>query len=526
MEVVVPRLFASTKIALLTLCLVMPSTDSFGQSDLSDEELTLLKVVSGIHATFQQYASDIWPGYDLSTTPYVVYLPDQWALYLNAKEVPEGFETYPTDWPDIGPSACMHPGRYKDLVGQFAFHFQIDSVMTFAMGMPSELLFSFSNPSYTLFSNTIHEGFHQYQFDHFGDIPWAREETYPILNVENTALASLEMHILKDALVALYDGHRGKTEEVLKEFAAVRRHRWMRSGDFIRRYEQGQDINEGTARYVEMRATDCFSRLNVEEKNIPLLSALAEDMADIHMPDLLIEDIDSRLTGVSVAPDDMLRNRIYPVGATLGFLLDSLHIDWKTKFQGGGSEISFSQLILQHFNLDTDYLEEYVDKARTGYGYEDILAGADHLIGEYVSSYEEAREEFDNERGIKVQIQLPSSGVRRFRSTKEQKWVTEEGEVILYLHYNLYSLKSDNVVLEIHNKALLDESDWEQGTRTVTFFSQNISSVIADASVYSLSEDFEHSFDKIEVAGDDFTLQAEVEGNVSFAHNRMKITLE
>jgi len=74
----VPRLFASTKIALLTLCLVMPSTDSFGQSDLSDEELTLLKVVSGIHATFQQYASDIWPGYDLSTTPYVVYLPDQW----------------------------------------------------------------------------------------------------------------------------------------------------------------------------------------------------------------------------------------------------------------------------------------------------------------------------------------------------------------------------------------------------------------------------------------------------------------
>jgi len=80
--------------------------------------------------------------------------------------------------------------------------------------------------------------------------------------------------------------------------------------------------------------------------------------------------------------------------------------------------------------------------------------------------------------------------------------------------------------LEIHNKALLDESDWEQGTRTVTFFSQNISSVIADASVYSLSEDFEHSFDKIEVAGDDFTLQAEVEGNVSFAHNRMKITLE
>ena len=520
--------FISIPQFVLLFGLLFQNSGLFSQPDFSKEELTLLKIVSGINYTFENYANEIWPGYDLSKEPYITYLPGKWALYLNTTDSVEEFETYPSDWPDLGTEVLIHKGTYKDLVGQFEFNFQIDTITTFAMGLPDNLVFSSDNPSYMLFSTTIHEGFHQYQNKYFGEIPWAREENYPILDKENTALASLEMQILKDALVEIYAENNNELVELIKMFVAVRSYRWEHPDNFISKYEQGMEIKEGTARYIEMKAVDCFLNLNCEQTGNPLLTDLAKNMAGISMPELLIDDMEARLTGISVSPENMPRNRIYPVGATLGYIMDYLNINWKEKFQKAGYDVSFARLLNEYFDLDADNLEVYIDKAKVKYRYQEILAQGSDLIDKYFSSYKKAKDEFDRQQGIKVEIDIPNNGIMRFRSTKSRKWVVENGKTVLCLNYNLYSLKSminNNLVLEIHNKALSDESDWEQKRKKVVFFIRNLAELTINDSLLSLTEDIEKSFDKIALAGEDFKFEAESKGKIKIYNNIIKIDL-
>jgi len=348
------KLLFNKKSLLLSIAMFLSSqfTSLLSQTNLTREESTLLKVTAGINYTFKNYANEIWPGYDLSKKSYVAYLPDGWALYINAKSIPQEFQSYPDKWPDLGTGAFIHYGAYKDLVGQFVFDFQIDSITTFAMGLPKDLLFSMDNPYYYLLSSTIHEGFHQYQHTNFGEIPWAREEYYPILDVENSILASLEMHLLEDALQEMYNKDQISMEEHLKQFAAVRNYRWNHLNSYIKKYEQGQEINEATARYVEMKSIECFLKLDYKKINNQLLTAIEENMVNLKIKDLLFNDMKSSLTEVAVSPDNMMRNRIYPIGAFLGYMLDNLKIEWKGLFQSAGSNVSFSQILINHFDIN------------------------------------------------------------------------------------------------------------------------------------------------------------------------------
>ena len=519
-----------TKPILLAIFLsILTLNTLFSQPNLSTEKLTLLKVVAGINYTFKNYADEIWPGYDLSLNPYIAYLPDEFVLYVNANEPPEGFKPYPSNWPNLGTASYVYYGIYKDLVGQFSFDYQIDSTTVFAMGLPKNLLFSFENPSYVLLSTTIHEGFHQYQHSHFGEIPWAREEKYPIINVENTALASLEMHILEDALKAMFAKNSSKMEELLKQFIAVRDNRWKHSDSYIRKYEQGQEINEGTARYVEMKSIGCFLKLDYSKINNNLLTDIEKDHAGISLKKLLIDDMESRLTGIAVAPEDMLRNRIYPVGAFLGFLLDNLQINWKTKFQSAGSEVSFQDMLIEHFAVDTTQLEGYLLTAKKTYHYQKIYATAKNLIEEYTASYEKALDEFNNQQGKRIELTLSNNGLQRNRSSKNKKWIVENGRITLCLNYNLYILKyvmNNELLLEIHDKALIDENDWKTNTKKVVFSSDSISSIILDNKSVELTQDVKQKFKEIIIEGNDFNFEAKIEGNIFFSKNAIFINLK
>ncbi len=530
-EITVKKAVNLNRSGLAAIVLFLFSSNSIVlcQQKHSNEEMTLLKVTAGINYTFKNYAGEIWPGYDLSTNPYIAYLPDDFVLYLNAKNPPEGFEPYPLDWPNLGAVAFIHHGIYRDLAGQFAFDFQIDSITTFAMGLSKSLLFSFDNPSYMLLSTTFHEGFHQYQHHYFGDIPWSREENYPILDVENTALASLEMHILEDALKALFDSDRSEMEYLLKEFTAVRDYRWQHTEPYIRKYEQGQEINEGTARYVEMKAMECFLKLDSLKINNPLLTAIEKDMSGFSIKKLLIDDMESRLTGSAVAPDDMLRNRIYPVGASLGFLLDALKMDWKMKFQSAGSEVSFPDLLITHFKLDSIQLVDYLVKVKETYNFREIEVTAKNLINAYSVGYEEALEKFNSQPGFRIEINLSSNGLQRFRSSKDKKWIVENGRITLCLNYNLYSLKSviDNgLLLEIHDTGLQDENNWEKRKKKVVFYSDSISAFILDNISTELTYDIDKKFEQIKIEGDNFNFEEGTNGEVSFMKNGIIIHLE
>ncbi len=505
------------------------NTHLFSQKTFSAEKLTLLKVVTGIQFTFKYYADEIWPGYDLSKQPYIAYMPNDFVLYLNGSHAPKGFKPYPSDWPNMDTRAFIHYGVYRNLIGQFAFDFKIDSIKTFAMGIPNDLLFSFKNPTYMLLSSTIHEGFHQYQHGHFGEIPWAREELYPILDVENTALASLEMQILKSALNAMFKNNEKEVETLAKEFIAVRDYRWKHVNGFVRKYEQGQEINEGTARYVEMKAMDCFLKLDTTNIQNQLFKEIKKDMSGMSIQNLLIGDMNARLSGQAVAPDDMLRNRIYPVGAALGFLMDRLGIVWKMKFQAAGTEVSFPGLLKERFKLDSTLLQSLFEKAKADFHYPDIISSAKQLIRQYFTEYQEALKKFNHQEGIRIEINLSNNGLRRFRSTKDKKWIVENGKKLLCLHYNLYSLKSfkgNNILLEVHDKAIFDQNDWKKRQKKVVFYCNKLSDLILDNSPLESKHDIERNFNRIKLTGDDFKFEAKLKGKFSLKKNEIMINLK
>ena len=163
--------------------------------------------------------------------------------------------------------------------------------------------------------------------------------------------------------------------------------------------------------------------MNNKQINKSLVADLRKDLASISMPDLLIKDIETRMTGISVAPDDMLRNRIYPVGATLGFIMDGLKIDWKGRFQAAGTDVSFPKIIIEHFDLDTNCLKNYLDIAKIHYQYQEIYLQSGDLIRDYFSSYQEAKKEF--EISLQYNENCPTC----------QEYIKKSEETYMEIHY-------------------------------------------------------------------------------------------
>ena len=501
---------------------------SLCQPEPSREQAILLQVVAGINATFEHCREAIWPGYDLSRQPYLAYMPGDFVLLVNGAHAPAGFDDYPPRWPDLGCKVWIHYGKYRELVGQFAFNFQIDSVTTFAMGLPKDLILSFDKPAYMLFRTTIHEGFHQYQFNHFGEIPWAREELYPILDVENTALASLEMHILTKVLEAMFHRNRAEVQTLVEEFVAVREQRWKRGNGFVRKYEQGQEINEGTARYVEMKAVECFLKLDTTRIANDLLKALRRSVGSTSIHQVLLDDLNARLSGMAVAPEDMLRNRIYPVGAALGFLLDYLDIPWKMQFQSAGSEISFSKLLEDGLDIDPRRLSGMFTRAQQAFDYTKIKLAARRLIDAYFQEYRQALARFNHQEGIRVEIELSSSGLQRFRSSRSKTWVVDQGKNILCQHYNLYSLKSPkgkSISLEIRDRAVFEHNEWDSKAKKVVFYTDDISKFKLDGLPYELREVSQKKFNQLELIGAGFRVKFFQSGDLIHQGNRIVIKL-
>jgi hypothetical protein len=92
---------------------------------------------------------------------------------------------------------------------------------------------SFEDLELKMFAYVVHEAFHEYQNEVFGDIEWAREQVYPIEDVENAALAYLEMALLVDAVEAAWADDAELASEATAQFVAVRSHRWARTDSFI-----------------------------------------------------------------------------------------------------------------------------------------------------------------------------------------------------------------------------------------------------------------------------------------------------
>jgi hypothetical protein len=485
---------------------------------LSEADYTALKVCEGVIQLFKQFPDSVWPGYNLAQRPFIVYMPEKWALLFNYSKETDNFTSYPKDWPNLGTQVLFHSGQYKDLAGQLVFDFPIDTLKVAAVPLTGK-------SEVELFAFIVHEAFHQYQGSAFGEIPWEREEKYPIQDSQNTALAYVEMRLLMDALRASEKDQIRKCREYVKQFVAVRSYRWQNVDPFVAKYEQGQEINEGTAKYAELKGISLVKELEYKSSLAGLTFPLFEDFSPILMPEYLLADFQARITDSSVSPEDMPRNRIYPVGSAQGFLLDYFKINWKKKAQQAGYEFSFAQLFSEYLGVKKSQVEKLVKKAKENYGYDQVLFSTVKLIQEYLSGFNKELESFEAQPGYRIEIELNTNGLSRSRSSFAKNWVVDKGTRELRSHYNVYVLKNSLLNLQLHDIGVYEQNNWDARVKKVVFFVPEFGSISLDEQPVTLTEGAKTRFKKMEVNGNTWKFTCEKEGTIEISDHKVKINL-
>lgn len=498
------------------------------QSDkeFSKLETTVLSATGEIVKLFGEESKIIWPGFDLSKQPFIIYIPEKWTMIVNCNKKISGFVPYPKEWPDIFTDAIIHFGKYKDLTGQLAFSYEIDSIKTVAIGFPEDYYtFEDDIEKIKIFAFIIHESFHQYQRQSFGEIPWSREEKYPILDIENTASAYMEILLLLDALQAMDTDDRNKCQKLLNEFAAVRKNRWNNADNFVRKYEQGQELNEGTAKYVEVKSIiKMVKKANKSDPDINpdfLNSFQSEEISNY-----LINDFNKRITGNTISPEDMMRNRIYPVGAAQGILLDYLGKDWKKEAEKAGSEFTLFQAFSNDSINGNDNYEILTTDARKEYNYDDIIFSTKRSIGDNINKYEKELSSFKNQDGIKIEISFKYFSLSRSRSSKAKKWVMKNGKQSLCTNYRIFKLKTKNILINLQNLGVLQYNEWNNKYTKIVFYADSALSVILDSNEYDISNASNSQFSKIKIVGKDIDVSYNLKGQINVSENCISIAQE
>ena len=330
-----------------------------------------------------------------------------------------------------------------------------------------------------------------------------------------------------DALEMAKADKKTACREYVSQFVAVRYRRWEQADPFVRRYEQGEEINEGTAQYVEIRSIALLKRMEYESSVGGLTSALSDELSLISMPDYLLEDFRVRLTENSISPADVSRYRIYPVGSAEGLLLDYFEIDWKRKAQDAGPEFTFAELFKDHFDIDDNQFESSLTKAKEKYAYDAVLATTDRLILEYEDDFKTELAAFESQSGYRMEIDLSTRGerVNRSRSSSADKWVVDNGTRERRRHYNVYVLKFDNLLVQLQDVGVLEEYDWDAGRRQVTFFVDEIASITLDGNLLEPVDGTTYQFENIEILGSGAEVRCSKPGTITVSGQDLKVNL-
>src|SRR4030065_2986487 len=220
------------------------------------------------------------------------------------------------------------------------------------------------------------------------------------------------MRFLRDAVSRAEAGARQEVENLLRKFIAVRRERWRVGGESVTRHEQGLEIREGTAQYVQMKPLSLMKE-----------AAGLDGFAALSLPGQLEGDFRNRFRGEAVSPEDMPRNRIYPVGAALGYLCDFLGLDWKPLAQAAGPEFAFHTLISEKVGMGEERPNELIAGAKKVYGYDKIVAVTDRLIEEYHRGYLRDLEAFEGQPLERLELEFSYRGISRAGNSLGNTWL-------------------------------------------------------------------------------------------------------
>jgi C-terminal processing protease CtpA/Prc len=518
-----------------------PAAEDPSGGALTGDEFTLLRVCEAIVRLFESEADSIWPGYSLAEQPFVVYVTDRWALLFNPEGPVEGFGPCPPDWPDLGVEVLYHEGRYGDLAGQLVFDLRLGETTTLAVGFPSEFPEHIENPAAEALAYIVHEAFHQYQHATFSDVPWVREEKYPLHDTENASEAYLEMLLLEDAIEAIQAGDREAARERMKEFLTIRLVRWTVADHTVSIYEQGKELLEGTAKYVELRCLEAMLDVHYTSSMDGIVDPLAAFFPEVTMPGLLLKELRERMGDGCLEYQDIPRNRIYAVAAAQAYLLDYLGLDWKGLAEAGDpggpdfryrsagmpGYLGFEYRNLLVMDIGFSGAETHVIEARAkrAHDYESIFTCAREARDNYGLGYREALEAFESQPGQRIELVVPTSNLSRSRVSRAKKWLVDSGRFLLCNHFDVYTLRGGEWSLELHDAGLLEINDWDAGVKKVVFYDPGVDSVSLDDERTHAVTRGTREFTAVELSGDRFEIRGTQPGRFIASDDTVRVQL-
>lgn len=328
----------------------------FAQTDDQTLKIDPLQLVEAaeIWSIIGNAKNPVWPGWDASKTPVLVYFPNKQEVLVNHPNPPAGFHKY--TGPFVSPIGTIFVRNGKttfvldgqntstDINGietlvvadtQSTKRQWIESIAdaivsdrTKADEVVAQGIFSNPISSMTIFA---HEAFHVYQ-RHMAPKKGGNETAltkYPTLSVENNVWLALESDFLAAALRAKSPAEA--RQEGIK-WLASRQHRRAAINKVSADYEDGTEFNEGLAKYVEYRTLQCFEGKKPGRdmwliQGFPGYGNVAKER------DSLIESMRGFMSGKFAVNNDLygaspVRFRLYYSGMAIGALLDRLGAKW------------------------------------------------------------------------------------------------------------------------------------------------------------------------------------------------------
>jgi hypothetical protein len=336
------------------------------QEDVLKIDPRLLAEATEVWALLASDENPVWPGWDAGDTPLYFYFPGVQEVLIGHPAPPAGFTRYSGALAFPGREIWLHDGAtLVTFDGQNTTR-EIGGVRVLVVAdtlssqrQELEYLIRDERPAdermkdldyarlaadpYAQMSTIAHEAFHAFQARWIG----TRADVelfllhYPTLSVENNVGMAFEGLALKDALLAT---DLAETESAVLRWLALRKHRRAAIPAEAIQYEDGTELNEGLAKYVEWRLSQTLEG-RTPGPGMAWVSGFGgyADLAFVRTR--LIEDMCSALSGEKLVNNDPygtapIRFRLYYSGMAIAALLDRLMPEWKERIVHPGTTLA------------------------------------------------------------------------------------------------------------------------------------------------------------------------------------------
>lgn len=420
--------------ALLASSLAIAQTGA--QSPSLQIDPLLIYQAAEVWSVIAKPNNPVWPGWNASDTPLLIYFPDKQDVLINHPKPPEGFVPYTppaklpfskifvrngkTQFEYDGQNTSTDVNGVQTLVVADTLSTRrqsLESMIGYARSSSDDMKETIdssllSNP-YDQMTMFAHEAFHAYQ--HRRAPKKGGNELaltgYPSLSVENNVGYALEADFLREALEAKSDAD---ARSAALKWLAVRQDRRKALKPDLAAYEDGTEFNEGTAKYIEYRLLQTLEgRQPAPEmwlrQGFNGYGDLSAERAR------LLSQMQSMMSGKTSVNNDKygaspVRMRLYYSGMGVGALLDRMGSKWHDRIFADG--VSLTGLAQEAIRATPAELEAALVEVKRSPRYAQLTAEKQKLAQEGEAHIQEVLDSFDKAPGTLV---LDYSGLEKPR---------------------------------------------------------------------------------------------------------------